>query len=111
VFAQDYPGTGGRGLDAEVGPWTIAGTRAAYFVGTCPACTVGATFGTVSLSVTKDGGRGFLHYNVSALAGYGPTRIRVSGDEVTIWGKRLVRKLNSPPFEVYARKVVTLRVA
>jgi hypothetical protein len=96
-------------LDAELGVWTLHGPRDAYFTGTCPAC--GDGLGTVSLSVTKDGGATFRMYKVPALAQYEPTRLRVSGRDVTIRGRRLARKLDKPPFEVYTHKSVTLRVA
>lgn len=108
VFAEGSFGVKGpHRLDSYLGVWTLHGPRAAYFTGSCPACG----FGTVSLWVTKNAGRTFRMYKVPALNGYGPTRIRVSGSEVTIDARRIVRKLNSSPFEIYARKTVTLRVA
>lgn len=89
------------GIDAEVGTWRLDGPRSAYFVGLCPACR-GA--GTVSLSVTKDGGRTFHRYQVPGLSDvYKPTAIRVSGDHVTI----RARKVSGRP----TLKTVTLTVA
>lgn len=89
------------GIDAEVGTWRLDGPRSAYFVGLCPACR-GA--GTVSLSVTKDGGRTFHRYQVPGLSdAYKPTAIRVSGDHVTI----RARKVSGRP----TLKTVTLTVA
>ena len=88
-------------VDAEVGPWRLDGPRAAYFVGLCPACR---GFGTVSLSVTKDGGRTLRHYQAPGLDdAYRPTSIRVSGNRVTI----RARKLRGTP----TLKRVTLTVA
>jgi hypothetical protein len=95
-------------LDAYLGVWTLHGSRAAYFTGTCSPC---GGFGTVSLSVTKDGGATFRTYEVPALAGYGTTHVAVRGHEVTIRGERVVRKIDKPPFEIYRHKTVTLRVA
>jgi hypothetical protein len=110
AFAEN-PGVHPRyGVGAEVGPWRLVGRRAAYFVGTCPACGNGRTTGTVSLSVTKDGGRTFQRYAVPAPAGFEPLRLRVTGNVVAVLGRKLVRKINSPPFEVYRHKVVTVRV-
>lgn len=103
-------------LSSYVGPWMLRG-NGAYFVGSCAACSVGKRQGTVSLWVTKDGGKSFRMYKIPALAGYlpgipafGPTRIRVSGSRVTIWARRVARKVNKPPFEIYSHKVVHLRV-
>jgi len=90
-------------LDAYFGPWTLRGPEVAYFVGSCPACSAGTLEGTVSLWVTKDGGRTFRRYDVSALNGYGASRLRVSGHAVTIVGRRF--DVDIPP-----RKTVTLRV-
>jgi hypothetical protein len=80
-----------RELDAYLGPWTLRGPRIAYFTGWCPACGTATVSGTVSLWVTKDNGRSFREYKVPALDGYAPSRIRVSGDMVTIFGKRVAR--------------------
>ena len=89
------------GIDAEVGPWRLEGLRSAYFVGLCPACR---GTGTVSLSVTKDGGRTLRHYRVPGLNdAYRPTAIRVSGNRVTI----RARKVRGAP----TLKTVTLTVA
>ena len=71
-------------IDSYSGPWTIAGVNAAYFVGWCPACGRG----TVSLTVTLDGGRHFRRYGILELTGYLATGIRVRGDIVTITAKR-----------------------
>ena len=90
-----------REIDAEVGRWRLDGPRSAYFVGLCPAC---GGSGTVSLSVTEDGGRTLRRYNVSGLDdAYKPTSIRVSGSRVTI----RARKLRGAP----TMKGVTLTVA
>lgn len=94
-------------LDAYLGVWTLHGPRDAYFTGACPACG----YGTVSLSVTRDGGETFRVYKVPALTGYEPTRIGVSGRNVTIGARRVARKTNSPPYEIYSHKTVTLPVA
>jgi len=89
------------GIDAEVGPWRLDGPRAAYFVGLCPAC-LGT--GTVSLSVTKDGGRTLRRYEVPGLNDeYKPTSIHVSGNRVTI----RARKVRGRP----TLKTVTVTVA
>jgi len=112
AFAQDSPGARSRyGVGAEPGPWTLVGARRAYFVGTCPACSEGKAFGLVSLTVTKDGGRTFRTYPVPALSGFGPVGVRVTGDVVRLSARRLVRKINKAPFEIYKRKTVTVRVA
>jgi hypothetical protein len=84
-----------------LGVWTLGGSRDAYFTGLCVACG----FGTVGLWVTKDAGRTFRHYPLPALAGYGPTGIRISGRRVTIRARRGTRKTGP------RRKVATLRVA
>jgi hypothetical protein len=68
-------------IDSYSGPWTIVGENAAYFVGWCPAC---GHYGTVSLTVTRDGGRHFRRYRIAKLSGFRATRIRVVGDDVTI---------------------------
>src|SRR5262249_34160687 len=62
------------------GPWTIVGENAAYFVGWCPACG----YGTVSLTVTLDGGRHFRPYKIPQLDGFRATSVRVAGDDVTV---------------------------
>lgn len=110
ALAQDPRVRLKRSIGAEVGPWALHGSRAAYFLGICNPCQLGNTWGTVSLTVTKDAGRTFRSYPVPALAGWAPLRIRASGREVTIWARREVRKLNAPPFEVYRHKVVRFRV-
>jgi hypothetical protein len=108
VVLADRPGS--YGIGAEVGAWTLRGSRAAYFLGTCPACSAGKAFGTVSLTVTTNAGRTFRSYPVSALSGFAPLRLRARGNVVMIWARRrLVRKVGSR--EVYRRKVVTVRVA
>lgn len=82
VFAETPGVRPLHGIGAEVGVWRLDGPRSAYFVGLCPACGVA---GTVSLSVTKDGGRTFHRYQVPGLDdAYKPTAIRVSGRHVTI---------------------------
>jgi hypothetical protein len=93
VFAESYFGVQApHELDAYLGPWTLAGPRVAYFTGTCPACGVGPLWGpTVSLWVTKNGGRTFRRYRVPSLTGYEPSGIRVSGHTVTILAKRFAR--------------------
>jgi len=68
-------------IDSYSGPWTIVGKNAAYFVGWCPAC---AYYGTVSLTVTLDGGRHFRRYRIAMLSGFRGVGIRVVGDDVTI---------------------------
>jgi hypothetical protein len=71
-------------LDSYLGVWTLHGSRDAYFTGSCPACG----WGTVSLWMTKDGGRTFRRFRVPALTGYSVTAIRVSGGLVTIAARR-----------------------
>jgi hypothetical protein len=68
-------------IDSYSGPWTIVGDNAAYFVGWCPAC---GHHGTVSLTVTLDGGRHFRRYRIAKLSGFRGTGIRVAGNHVTI---------------------------
>jgi hypothetical protein len=63
-----------------LGPWTLDGPRAAYFVGDCVACGAG----TVSLWVTEDGGRTFRRYAVSWPKSTKWTPVRVTGHTVTI---------------------------
>lgn len=111
AFAQS-PGARSRyGVGAEPGPWTLVGARGAYFVGTCPACSEGKAFGLVSLTVTEDGGRTFRTYPVPALSGFGPVGVRVTRGVARISARRLVRKINKAPFEIYKHKTVTVRVA
>lgn len=74
-------------IDSYSGPWTIVGVNAAYFVGWCPACGPG----TLSLTVTLDGGRHFRHYRIRKLGGYQATAIRVHGQEATITARRGLR--------------------
>jgi hypothetical protein len=89
AFAQN-PGVHARyGIGAEPGPWTLVGRRDAYFVGSCPACY---GFGTLSLSVTRDGGRTFRTYPVRGSDRWGPWSIRVSGHRVTIRERRNGRR-------------------
>jgi hypothetical protein len=71
-------------IDSYSGPWTIVGENAAYFVGWCPVC---GRRGTVSLTVTLDGGRHFRRYRLSELRGFRGTGIRVVGHDVTITAK------------------------
>jgi len=85
VFAQQPGLPSHRGIDAEVGPWTLSGPRTAYFVGTCPACQ---GFGTFSLSVTRDAGRTFRRYRVAGSDAYEPWSIRVRGPRVAIRERR-----------------------
>jgi hypothetical protein len=75
-------------IDSYSRPWTIVGSNAAYFVGWCPAC---ALHGTVSLTVTLDGGKHILRYEIPALDGFRGARIRVEGDDVTITAKSQLR--------------------
>jgi len=101
VFAERYFGVSApHELDAYLGPWTLHGPSTAYFTGQCPACG----WGTVSLWVTKDGGRTFRHYRVTGLTGYAPTGIRVMDGAVTIWSKRFTRAAKP-------HKTVTIHVA
>jgi hypothetical protein len=72
-------------IDSYSGPWTIVGENAAYFVGWCPAC---GSYGTVSLTVTLDGGKHFRRYRIARLSGLRATRIRVVGEDVTITATR-----------------------
>jgi hypothetical protein len=74
-------------IDSYSGPWTIVGEKSAYFVGWCPACG----HGTVSLTVTRDGGRHFRRYAIPRLTGFRGTRIRVLGDDVTITARSQLR--------------------
>ena len=74
-------------IDSYSGPWTIVGQNAAYFVGSCPACGRG----TVSLTVTLDGGRHFRRYRIPKLTGFSATRIHVSGDDATITARNRFR--------------------
>jgi hypothetical protein len=92
-------------LDAYLGVWTLRSSRDAYFTGSCPACDGGKLQGTISLWVTKNGGRTFRRYEVPSLTGYEATRIRVSDRAVTISAKRFIAGVRP------ARKTVTVRVA
>jgi hypothetical protein len=87
-------------IDSYSGPWTIVGEKSAYFVGWCPACGRG----TVSLTVTRDGGRHFRRYSIPKLTGFRGARIHVIGDNVTITAKSQV--LSGP-----RTRTVTLHVA
>lgn len=111
VLAQNYPGARPRGLGPELGTWTVQGRLAAYFIGWCGPCERSGRWGTVVLAVTTDGGRTFRRYAVPALTGFTPLRLRVRGDVVTIPARRLARKVDSSPFEIYTHKTVRLRVA
>jgi hypothetical protein len=108
VFSEPYFGVRApHELDSYLGAWTLHGPRAAYFTGRCPACG----YGTVSLWVTKNGGRTFRMYEVPTLTGYGPTSVRVSGHDVFIRAEHMMRKIGSPPYEIYGHKTVKLRVS
>src|SRR4029077_14085226 len=101
VFAERYFGVRApHQLDDYMGVWTLRGSRAAYFTGTCPACG----YVTVSLWVTKDGGRTFDRYQLPSLTGYRAEKIRVIRNRVTIAARRWIpgRPL---------RRTLTLRVA
>lgn len=74
-------------IDSYSGPWTIAGKTRAYFLGWCPACGAG----TVSLTVTRDGGKHFRRYAIPKLTGYYSTGIRVAGDRVTVSARNQFR--------------------
>lgn len=111
AFAQDPRIRKTYSIGPELGTWTLHGPHAAYFLGTCGPCSVGKAYGTVSLTVTKNAGRTFRHYPIPALTGWSPSRIRATGHGVAIWARRLVRKRDSRPFEVYGHEVVRLRVA
>lgn len=74
-------------IDSYSGPWTIVGEKRAYFVGWCPACG----HGTVSLTVTRDGGRHFRRYSIRRLAGFRGSSIHVVGTNVTITAKSQLR--------------------
>jgi hypothetical protein len=78
-------------IDSYSGPWTIVGRNAAYFVGWCPACGSAPYYGTISLTVTLDGGRSFRHYPIPSLAGYMAKTIRVTGREVVVTAMRGTR--------------------
>ena len=75
-----------------LGPWTLAGPREAYFTGMCVAC--GRC--TVSLWVTKDAGRTFRRYQIPALTGYGPRRLRIEGQDVIISARSSVHGVEPP---------------
>jgi hypothetical protein len=101
VFAEPYFGVKApHELDAYLGVWTLHGPKAAYFTGRCPACG----YGTVSLWVTKDGGRTFHRYRLASLTGYAATKIHVLSDRVTIAAQRWVP--GRPP-----KKTVSIHVA
>lgn len=89
-------------INSYLGPWTLRGSRTAYFTGWCPVCGT-YPFGSVSLSVTKDGGRTFHRYDIPAFNGYQPIGIRASGRNVAIAGKGFIHR-------VWRRKTVGLRV-
>ena len=74
-------------IDSYSGPWTIVGVKSAYFVGSCPACGLG----TVSLTVTRDGGRHFRRYAIRKLTGFRGTSVHVVGNDVTIAAKSQLR--------------------
>jgi hypothetical protein len=50
-----------------------------------------ALHGTVSLTVTLDGGKHFRRYKIPELDGFRGARIRVEGDDVTITAKSQLR--------------------
>ena len=102
----DAPGQ--YSIGAEVGVWTLQGSRKAYFVGACPAC---GTRGQLFLSVTKDGGRTFRSYLVPSPPEFGPLGVHVSGTVVTIPGKWIVGKVDKPPYEIYRHRTLTVHVA
>jgi hypothetical protein len=101
IFAQQPGVRSPHGLDAEVGPWTLDGHRAAYFVGSCPACM---GVGTYSLSVTRDAGHVFRRYSIPGSDRWAPRSIRVRGRQVTI------RELRDTGLHVHWR-TVALRIA
>ena len=78
-------------LDSYLGAWTLGGPQVAYFTGSCPVCGAGPLFETVSLWVTKNGGRTFRRYAIPSLDGYSPSGIRVSGHEVTVFAMQVAR--------------------
>lgn len=82
-------------LDSYLGPWTLRG-HAAYFTGSCPACSTPTSQGTISLWVTKNAGRTFRMYRVPALSGYEPTSLRVAGADVIISAKKFLRGVTPP---------------
>jgi hypothetical protein len=75
-------------IDSYSGPWTIVGQNAAYFVGWCPVCI---PYGTVSLTVTLDGGRHFHRYQVPLLNDFRATSVTVAGDDVAITAESMLR--------------------
>jgi photosystem II stability/assembly factor-like uncharacterized protein len=88
LLAESYFGIDAPfSIDSYSGPWTIVGEKSAYFVGWCPACG----YGTVSLTVTRDGGRQFRRYAIPKLSGFRGTRIHVVGDKVTITARSQLR--------------------
>ena len=74
-------------IDSYSGPWTTVGEKRAYFVGWCPACGRG----TVSLTVTRDGGRHFRRHSIPKLTGFQGSSIHVVGNYVTITAKSQLR--------------------
>lgn len=105
VFSNPFFGVKARHtLDAYLGPWTLRGTREAFFTGWCPACSKGAVSGSTSLWSTTDGGRTFHWYRLPALLGYEPTGVRVSRRSVTISAKGFFRG-------TWRRKTVTVPTA
>jgi hypothetical protein len=100
-FGQKAP----HELDSYLGVWTLRGLRRAYFVGSCPACSVGEAQGTVALYVTKNGGGTFHKYDLPTLTGYAVTRIAVHGVRVRLWAKRFALGVEPP------RKTVTIHTA
>jgi hypothetical protein len=87
-------------IDSYSGPWTPVGEKRAYFVGWCPACG----HGTVSLTVTRDGGRHFRRYSIPKLTGFRGSSIHVTSDNVTITA---TSQLRSGP----RTRMVTLHIA
>ncbi len=87
-------------IDSYSGPWTIVGEKSAYFVGWCPACGRG----TVSLTVTRDGGGHFRRYSIPRLTGFRGTAIHVAGHDVKIIAR------NQQPAGPRSR-TITLRIA
>jgi hypothetical protein len=89
---------------AYLGAWALHGSRDAYFVSSCWACSVSGVSNTNELFVTTDGGRTFSHRDLGSLTGYGVTGIRVRGSAVVLRAKRFIDNV-SPP-----RKTVIVRV-
>ena len=85
VFSEPFFGVKApHELDAYLGVWVLRGRRDAYFTGNCPACDGGKHQDTVSLWVTKDGGRTFRMYKVPELTGYTPRHLRIARNDVTV---------------------------